>query len=412
VFVDQTLHPLIAAHTGAFEDVVGGGLISVGFEAEGWQPFEDWRSGQPDDNPGVELSHADASNIIYSSGTTGVPKGIVHSHHSRMYSAMGLAMGFRVNAASRTLVTVPLFSNGAWMMFLPTVAVGGTTVMMPMFDPQLFLDLSEKHRITHAFLVPTQSIGILAQPDLDQRDLSSYEIIVSSAAPLMKTTKEEILERLCPGLIELYGLTEGFATVLLPEETAGRVASVGKPMAGSDMVLLDDDGNEVPQGEIGEITGRGTAVMTGYHKRPDLTEEILWRDSKGRVFIRTGDMGYLDEEGYLYIAERKKDMIISGGLNVYPRDIEEVIAEHPDIAEVGVVGIPHPKWGETPFALAVPRPGTSPDPELIREWANAKLGKHERIFAVELREDLPRNAIGKILKRDLREEYKDRAQDS
>jgi acyl-CoA synthetase (AMP-forming)/AMP-acid ligase II len=228
----------------------------------------------------------------------------------------------------------------------------------------------------------------------------------------MKTTKEEILERLCPGLIELYGLTEGFATILTPEDTAGRVASVGKPMAGSDMVLLDEDGKEVPQGSIGEIAGRGTAVMTGYHKRPDLTEEILWRDEQGRLFIRTGDMGYLDEEGFLFIAERKKDMIISGGLNVYPRDIEEVVAEHPDIAEVGVVGIPHPKWGETPLALAVPRSGASPDTEEIKQWANAKLGKHQRLYAVVLRDELPRNAIGKILKRELRDEYAQLAQQS
>jgi long-chain acyl-CoA synthetase len=297
------------------------------------------------------------------------------------------------------------------MMFLPTVMVGATTVIMPMFDPQLFLDLSERHRITHTFLVPTQAIGVLAQPDLDDRDLSSYEIMVSSAAPLMKTTKEEILQRLCTGLIELYGLTEGFGTILMPEETAGRVASVGKPMSGSDMVLLDEDGKEVPQGEIGEITGRGTAVMTGYHKRPDLTEEILWRDEHGRVFIRTGDMGYLDEEGYLYISERKKDMIISGGLNVYPRDIEEVVAQYPEVAEVGVIGIPHPKWGETPLALAVPKFGANPDPEQIKEWANAKLGKHQRLYAVELRDELPRNAIGKILKRELREQYATRAEE-
>jgi acyl-CoA synthetase (AMP-forming)/AMP-acid ligase II len=190
------------------------------------------------------------------------------------------------------------------------------------------------------------------------------------------------------------------------------VASVGKPGGGSEMVLLDEEGHEVPQGEIGEIAGRGAGVMTGYHKRPDLTEEILWRDSKGRTFIRTGDMGYLDDEGYLYIAERKKDMIISGGLNVYPRDIEEVVAEHPYVAEVGVVGIPHPKWGETPLALVVPKGEAAPDPEEVKEWANERLGKHQRLFAVELREELPRNAIGKILKRELREEYSDRAMGS
>jgi acyl-CoA synthetase (AMP-forming)/AMP-acid ligase II len=412
LFVDQTLHPLIASHTSGMTDIVDGGLISVGFSSEGWLSFEDLVAGASEEAPDVVLTHADSSNIIYSSGTTGVPKGIVHSHHSRMYSALGLSIGFRIHPASRTLVTVPLFSNGAWMMFLPTVTVGATTVIMPAFDPQLFLDLSEQHRITHTFLVPTQFIGVLAQPDLDQRDLSSYQIMVSSAAPLMKTTKEEILERLCPGLIELYGLTEGFGTILMPEETAGRVASVGKPMSGSDMVLLDDNGKEVPQGEIGEITGRGTAVMTGYHKRPDLTDEILWRDEHGRVFIRTGDMGYLDEEGYLYISERKKDMIISGGLNVYPRDIEEVVAEHPAVAEVGVIGIPHPKWGESPVALVVPRADAGAVPDQIKEWANERLGKHQRIQLVELREELPRNPIGKILKRQLREEFANRADSS
>jgi acyl-CoA synthetase (AMP-forming)/AMP-acid ligase II len=152
--------------------------------------------------------------------------------------------------------------------------------------------------------------------------------------------------------------------------------------------------------------------MTGYHKRPDLTDEILWRDEHGRVFIRTGDMGYLDEEGYLYISERKKDMIISGGLNVYPRDIEEVVAEHPAVAEVGVIGIPHPKWGESPVALVVPRADAGAVPDQIKEWANERLGKHQRIQLVELREELPRNPIGKILKRQLREEFANRADSS
>jgi acyl-CoA synthetase (AMP-forming)/AMP-acid ligase II len=412
LFADQTLHPVIAPRTDGMTEIVDGGLFSVGFESDGWQGFESWTERQPETAPDLVLTHADASNIIYSSGTTGVPKGIVHSHLSRMYMAMGLANGFRINTASRTLVTVPLFSNGAWMMFLPTVLAGGTTVVMPHFDPQLFLDISERHRITHTFMVPTQFIGVLAQPGLERRDLSSYQIMVSSAAPLMRTTKEEILERLCSGLVEIYGLTEGFGTLLTPEETAGRVASVGKPMGGADMVLLDDHGNQVQHGEIGEITGRGAGVMTGYHKRPDLTEEILWRDPFGRIFIRTGDMGYLDDEGYLYIAERKKDMIISGGLNVYPRDIEEVVARHPAVAEVGVIGVPHPKWGETPVALVVPRAGTEPDAEQIRTWANDQLGKHQRISVLELREELPRNPIGKILKRELRLEYAERASDS
>jgi long-chain acyl-CoA synthetase len=411
LFVDRTLYPVISPYADGFADVVDDGLFSVGCDAGGWRPFEAWRDSQPDETPDIVLTHDDASNIIYSSGTTGVPKGIVHGHLSRMYQAMGLAIGFRIQPSAVTLITVPLFSNGAWMMFLPTVLAGGTTVVMPHFDPQLFLDLSERHRITHTFMVPTQFIGVLSQPDLERRDLTSYQIMVSSAAPLMKTTKEEILERLCPGLIEIYGLTEGFGTLLTPEETAGRVASVGRPMAGADMVLLDDDGHEVPRGEIGEITGRAAGMMTGYHKRPDLTEEILWRDGRGRTFIRTGDMGYLDDEGYLYIAERKKDMIISGGLNVYPRDIEEVVAEHPDVAEVGVVGIPHPKWGETPVALVVPRAGTDSDPEQIRSWANERLGKHQRISVLELRDELPRNAIGKILKRELREEYARRAEE-
>jgi len=412
LFVDETLHPVIAPHTAGFEDVVAGGLLSVGFERDGWRPFEEWRSGHGEGAPEVVPTHGDSCNIIYSSGTTGVPKGIVHSHLARIYMAMGLSSGFRINPSSVTLVTVPLFSNGAWMMFVPTVLAGGTTVVMPHFDPRLFLDTSERHRCTHTFLVPTQFIGILAQPDLDQRDLRSYQIMVSSAAPLMRTTKQEVLERLCSGLIELYGLTEGFATILTPEDTSGRVASVGKPMAGSEMVLLDDNGHEVPRGEVGEIAGRAAGVMTGYHKRPDLTEEMLWRDDRGRTFIRTGDMGYLDDEGFLYIAERKKDMIISGGLNVYPRDIEEVMAEHPDVSEVGVIGVPHPKWGETPLAVVVPRRDASPDPEAIREWANGRLGKHQRLYAVELVDELPRNAIGKILKRELRQRYSHRVPDT
>jgi len=209
------------------------------------------------------------------------------------------------------------------------------------------------------------------------------------------------------GLFELYGLTEGIGTTLKPEEIMEKTGSVGRPIAGNDLRIIDDEDRELPWGEIGEIVGYGGALMKHYHNRPEATEEIIWRNKRGRTYIRTGDIGRFDEDRFLYILDRKKDMIVTGGVNVFASDIEEVAIDHPDVAEMAVIAVPHEKWIETPLALVVPRKGSVAVEDEIKTWINKRVSaKHQRVSAVEFRDQpLPRNVLGKLLKKNLREPY-------
>jgi acyl-CoA synthetase (AMP-forming)/AMP-acid ligase II len=246
---------------------------------------------------------------------------------------------------------------------------------------------------------------VLDCADLDRRNVSSLRIVVTVGSAMSPATRQRFLDRIGERLLEIYGLTEGVGTCLEPEEMRSKPASVGRPVAGSEIRILDDAGQEVPPGQIGEIAGYSLAMMSGYHNQPRATEEATWRDERGRTFLRTGDMGRLDEEGYLYILDRKKDMIISGGLNVFASDIEGVLLQHPDVAEACVIAVPHEKWGESPRALIVRRPGATAREEQIREWANERVAKHQRLLAVEFRDEFPRNAVGKVLKKQLRDPF-------
>ncbi len=232
------------------------------------------------------------------------------------------------------------------------------------FDPAELLALARREGVTHTFMVPTQYQAIVQWADGTPADNAvSFRMMVSAGAPLTKALKEAVLRLFGDGLLELYGLTEGIATTLKPEVVREKIASVGTPILGGDIKIIDDAGRELPRGEIGEIVGYHPGLMRGYHKRPDLTAEAIWKDALGKTYLRTGDVGRFDEAGFLYILDRKKDMIISGGVNVFPRDIEVVLLTHPHVADASVIGIPHEKWGETPLAIVIPKPGgTTPEP--------------------------------------------------
>ncbi len=193
--------------------------------------------------------------------------------------------------------------------------------------------------------------------------------------------------------------------MIKPEDAEGKWGSVGTPVIGFDIRIIDDDDKELPFGETGEIVAYGGGIMKEYHNRADASAEIIWRDAAGRTFLRSGDIGKFDEDGFLYILDRKKDMIISGGFNVFPADIESVVGEHDDVSDVTVIGIPHDKWGETPLAFIIPKKEASIDLAAIKDWANGKLAKPQRISEIELRDDFPRNALGKVIKRELRKPY-------
>jgi acyl-CoA synthetase (AMP-forming)/AMP-acid ligase II len=377
--------------------------VATGFSGEGWSDGEALRAAAPASDPGIRPAPGDPFNIIYSSGTTGLPKGIVQSHRARSHFAWAIALELGMTSDTVALATTALYSNGTQFMVLPPLLVRGTIIILESFTPAACLAAIERHRVTHSFLVPTQCIVTLEDPACDRYDLSSLRALLSAGSPLRADTRSAVIERLTANLYELYGFSEGFATMLKPGESPGRPGSVGKPVIGFDLRIVDSEDRECRRGEVGEIVGYGTGMMAGYHNRPDLDEAMIWRASDGRTFLRSGDLGMVDDEGFLHIIDRKKDMIISGGFNIYPTDLEAVVAQHPGVQDVTVFGIPHPKWGETPVALVIPRGPV--DTEELLAFANARLARNQRLATVELREAFPRNALGKVLKRELREAW-------
>ncbi len=380
--------------------------VSLDGEAKGAR-FEDWLA-PPGARPAtVEVAPHWVFNTIYSSGTTGSPKGIDQSHGMR-WGHMRRARQFGYGPQSVTLLSTPLYSNTTLVSLIPALAMGGAIALMRRFEAHAFLGLAERVRATHAMLVPVQYRRIMALPDFDAFDLSSFEMKFSTSAPFPAELMRDVLQRWPGGLIEVYGMTEGGGSCILPAHLfPDKLHSVGRPAEGHEIRLIDEDGREVAPGKAGEIVGRSGAMMNGYRNRPEKTGEAEWFDAAGARFIRTGDVGRFDEDGFLILLDRRKDMIISGGFNIYPSDIEAVLAERSEIAEAAVVGVPSAEWGETPVAFVALRDGAALDAEELRSWANARLGKTQRLAAVRFVDALPRSAIGKVLKRELREAWAD-----
>jgi long-chain acyl-CoA synthetase len=359
---------------------------------------------------GASVTPDSPFNIIYSSGTTGEPKGIVQSHGMRWaHIQRGSVYGYE--ASTVTLLSTPLYSNTTLVVFLPTLAFGGTVVMMPKFDADEYLRLAQASRVTHTRLVPVQYQRLLARPDFDSFDLSSFKSKFCTSAPFAAALKADVLKRWPGGLIEFYGMTEGGGTCILEAHLhPDKLHTVGRPSPNHDIRLIDEAGKVVGPLEAGEVVGHSASMMTGYHGRPHKTREAEWFDEAGKRFIRTGDIGRFDAEGFLTLFDRRKDMIISGGFNIYPSDLEGILMAHPAVQEAAVVGVPSEQWGETPVAFVVRNPGAGrgsdagADADLLG-WANPQLGKTQRISAVVWVAELPRSAIGKVLKRELREHY-------
>jgi len=352
--------------------------------------------------PLAPLDPAAGFNIIYSSGTTGTPKGIVQSCTMRSLHITG-ARRLGYSASSVTLCSTPLYSNTTLVSFIPTLAWGGTVVLMPKFDTAKWLQHAEMTQTTHAMLVPVQYRRLLADPGFDATDLSSLQMKFCTSAPFAADLKADVLRRMPGGLVEFFGMTEGgVGFMLVAHEHPDKLHTVGLPQPGHEVRIIDEDGHDVPPGTPGEIVGRSPATMNGYRNRPDLTAKAYWIDSDGKEWLRTGDIGRLDEDGFLTLMDRAKDMIISGGFNIYPSDLEAVLLALPGVVEAAVVGIASDAWGETPVAFVVAPDG---DADALRTAANAKLGKTQRLAAVVLTDELPRSHIGKVLKRELRDGY-------
>lgn len=349
----------------------------------------------------TEVKGSDLFNIMYSSGTTGMPKGIMMTHNIRIMYGACFASSFRITPESVVMHAGAIIFNGAFVDLMPAVFSGCTYILLESFDVESYIDTIEREKVTHVMMVPAQVIAVLNSPSFSPERLASLEMILSLGAPLLMEHKKE-LNRLLPGrFYELYGLTEGFVTVLDKYDYLEKPQSVGSPPPLFELKIKDEKGVELPSGQVGEICGKGPIQMTGYHNRPDLTEQAVVDG-----WLHSGDLGYVDEDGFLYLVDRKKDMILSGGVNVYPRDIEEIAAKHPAVNEVAVYGVPHEKWGETPCAAVTLKDGEKVTEEDLKSWINSKVdAAFQRVSEAVILDEFPRNVAGKVLKRELRERH-------
>ncbi len=377
-------------------------LVGSGNAPEGFRTFEDLVRDAPDtEPPPPALVSDDVYNIMYSSGTTGLPKGIVHTHGVRSQYCMVFASSFRMSPESILLHSGALVFNGAVMGFMPWMYLGCRYILHESFDARRMIDDIEANRVTHVILVPSQIIALLNHPEFDPGKLASLEMIASLGAPLLLEYKNRLNDVLPGRFCELYGLTEGFMTKLDQKDAVRKAGSVGVPLTFFEMKIVDAEGNEAGAGEIGEICGRGPLLMPGYYNRPDLTAEVMIDG-----WLHSGDVGYVDEDGFLYLVDRKKDMILSGGVNVYPKDIEEVVVVHPAVAEVAVFGVPDDRWGEVPVAAVMLLDGQALVPADLVAWTNSRVGaKFQRLTDCFVLSEFPRNVAGKTLKREIRKDY-------
>ena len=370
--------------------------------------YDRWRDAPGDEySPGRHSSAGDTLLLLYTSGTTGIPKGVMICHDNLLYSARMAREIWHFNSNSVNLVAMPLFHIGGIGYGMMALTQGGHTILLQQPVPADLLTAIEQYDVTHAFFVPAVIQSLVDSDGVDGMALSSLELIVYGASPISETLLLRAMEVLGCGFTHAYGLTETSGTVItLPPEAhdpggrhVARLKSCGQPLPWVEAALFDPETNEaVPVGEVGEIWIRSGMNMVGYWGKPADTAATLRPDN----WLRTGDAAYCDEDGYFYIHDRFKDMIVSGGENIYPTEIENVLYEHSAVAETAVIGVPHSRWGETPKAIVVTGAGKQASERELIDFLRERLAHYKCPTSVEFVDALPRSASGKILKRELR----------
>jgi long-chain acyl-CoA synthetase len=361
----------------------------------------DWFKELPDDFETVSCEPDEVALMMYTSGTTGAPKGVMISHDNLHFTAINSSKARGIEPGEITVSCLPLNHSYGIILWASSESFGIKNVLLPRFDPAELLQTLEDFKAGATALVPTMMIRMLALTDTDKYDLSNMRRWSSAAAPLQAEVRKQFVARFHGKLVESYGLTECSPTVTISRlDREIKDGAVGQPIDGVEVSIKDEAGNILAPGEVGEICVSGRNVMKGYYNRPEANAEII-RDG----WLHTGDVGRMDEDGYLYITDRVRDLIIRGGENIFPKDIEEVLIRHPQVEEVAVIGMPHEEYGEEVMAVVVPVAGTEPSADDIIAFCRGRLGKFQIPRRVEFMSDLPRTGIGKILKRELRKQY-------
>jgi long-chain acyl-CoA synthetase len=346
----------------------------------------------------VDRSGDDTAVIMYTGGTTGRPKGVELSHENLRWNAVTVAEAVQIRPESVSLLCLPVAHLFGMIAGVTGQVLGTRGILLDWFTPDGVLQAIQEHGVQYLPLVPTMMTLLMHQPDAERYDVSSLETVFASAAPVPIELAEGFEKKFNCEVLEAYGQTEAApAIALMRPGLIKKAGSTGPPLPGAEVRIEDDDHRQLPGGQVGEICARGPGIMKGYHNLPEVTEDTLKHG-----WLHTGDMGYLDDEGYLFVTDRKKDLIIRGGFNVYPRDVEDLLLEHPGVQEVAVVGKPDERMGEEVMAFVVKAAGQDPGEQDLLDFAAERLAKYKRPKEIVFTGALPKSPIGKVLKKDLR----------